>query len=128
MISGSVVLGTAYGIAAVAAVSSKCTNNRWMLLPLAGPWITGARYDQNYQGACDDPEAMWAGLARLDGVAQGVGALLLASSVLFPSQKLVQNEASTGARTAMRAPRVTWWVTPVPLGSSGGGVAMLGRF
>jgi hypothetical protein len=128
VIAGTAVLGTAYGIAAVAAVSSKCSNNRWMLLPLAGPWITAARYDHNYQGACDDPEALSAGLARMDGVVQGVGAALLASSFLFPSQKWVRNDASAGGPATKIAPRVTWWVTPVPLGSAGGGVAMLGRF
>ena len=42
MLSGSLVFGAAYGIAVVAAASGKCVNNRWMFVPLAGPWITGA--------------------------------------------------------------------------------------
>jgi hypothetical protein len=123
MVPGSVVLGLAYAGAVTSAIASHCPNNRWMAVPLAGPFVTGAKYDTNYQGACSDPEAINQALARLDGVVQGIGALLIVGSLLLPTHTVVRD-----ATTSRVPARISWQLTPLSLGKTGGGVGVLGTF
>ena len=123
MVPGSVVLGLAYAGAVTSAIASRCPNNRWMALPLAGPFVTGAKYDTNYQGACSDPEAINQAVARLDGVVQGIGALLIVGSLLLPTHTVVR-DVTTLRGTAT----VSWQLTPLSLGKTGGGLGVLGTF
>jgi len=116
-IAGTIVLGAGYGTAVTALLGSNCSNDGWLALPVAGPFLTSARYRENYEGKCDDPEGMKQALAGFDGVVQSVGAVLLVTSVLFPSRRLVPNTETVSLQFA-----------PLALSNKGAGVEMLGTF
>ena len=118
LIAGGVVFGAAYGAALTAAVTdTQCSNNAWLVLPVAGPFITAARYNKNYEGVCNDSDTIKAAMSSMDGVVQTVGAVLILSSLIFPTHQLVPNTET-----------VSWQLAPLPVGKSGGGLAVVGAF
>jgi hypothetical protein len=129
MVPGTIIFGLPYAGSVLSGATSRCVNNRWMLLPVAGPFVTAARYDHNHEGACDDPEGIAQGVAWMDGLAQGLGALLLAGGVLFPSHDLVRDESpGNGTQSRATATRVNWHLGAAALGKTGAAFGVWGTF
>jgi hypothetical protein len=90
--SGAWTLGIGYVPALVVAIESPLPADRYLYVPVAGPWLDIAKRD------CDDcrNEGLNQFLIAADGVVQGVGALEILGSFLFL-------ERSVTTRTARKA-------------------------
>lgn len=82
--TGVATLGFAYGVSAWVGASTERPSERWLLVPVAGPWVTLARRED-----CGDPRSarcdveptfsalfVVSGLVQLGGAAQIVAAFL----------------------------------------------------
>jgi hypothetical protein len=88
--SGAWTLGLGYVPALVVALESPLPADRYLYVPVAGPWIDFARRD------CDEcrHEGLNQFLIAADGVVQGVGALEILGSFLFLERSVSTRPAS----------------------------------
>jgi hypothetical protein len=87
--SGALTLGLSYVPAAIVGISSPLPADRYLLAPVAGPWIDYAKRD------CSDcrNEGLNKVLLAADGVFQGLGALQVLGSFLFVEHTVVTRPA-----------------------------------
>jgi hypothetical protein len=91
--AGVLFFGVGYAGAYVLALT-KPGDRSWMLAPVAGPWLTLARGDQELKG-----------LIVVDGVLQGVGAVLLVGGIAGAGRQLVRLEWAGAELTPAAAVR-----------------------
>lgn len=125
------VLGYATG-AGVAVANGFGDGTGWLMLPLAGPWVTFANRDN----PCNDKDSATTGglsaadadcvgkaidqaliavLAALDGVLQATGATLAVAGWAAKKEQLVRQD-------------VAWKLAPMSFGRAGAGLQIRGRF
>lgn len=90
--AGAWTLGLSYVPAAIVGISSPLPADRYLLAPVAGPWVDYAKRD------CSDckNETLNKVLLATDGVFQGLGALQIIGSFLFVEHSVVTRPASVG--------------------------------
>jgi hypothetical protein len=116
VIQGGLVLGGSYLFSAFVGATSSNTDDRWLLLPVFGPFLdilvrTQHRCDAASPGAtCNVFDQVTRFYLALDGVAQVAGGALFASGFIFQKKELVMDSYDCAA---LRGPRVTRW-TLVP--------------
>jgi hypothetical protein len=121
--SGVWTLGAAYAPALIVAVESNRTADKRLYIPVAGPWL-----DLSSRGKCAatekcDHETTNKVLLAVDGVFQGIGALNIIGSFLFPETRSV-TVASNGHKGASG-----FSIRVVPTRVEGAyGVAAVGKF
>jgi hypothetical protein len=128
VVAGALVLGIPYFFSVVTDLAANSNNaTAWLLLPVAGPWITmgqrnyGCNPDQNNQSAgqafqCVGDVFAVMGLI-VDGVMQAAGGALLLAGELATKPALVRNVRNEDALH----------IVPMHLGS-GVGAGVLGTF
>ena len=125
VISGYVVLLVPYGISLMIGLSTKSDSDRWLLLPVVGPFGDMASRSK----ACsDDVGCFFEPLARImlvmDGIMQSTGAILLVTGYLFPKKEWVSDHAYTSGSL----PRLTSWrLSPRLFQGSTPGLALTGE-
>ncbi len=125
VIPGAVLFGVSYLGALSWSItglnSPACPGDRWMALPLAGPFITSSKYGeaQSVLG-CDDSDGAIRPLATLDGVGQVSGAVLMLVGFTAPLTQPASAARSSQAKN--------WPVARLTLGSRGGAVIVAGAF
>jgi len=87
-------LGLSYAPALVVGISSSLPEDRYLLAPVAGPWIDYAKRDCS---TCAH-EGWNKALLVTDGIIQGVGALEILGSLLFVEHTTVTRTARTQAK------------------------------
>jgi hypothetical protein len=131
VLSGSIVLGTAYLLSAIIGFASDNTDDNWLFIPLFGPFIDmGARNGHmcsigERDPRCEQftPEHKF--YLALDGVAQTAGSALLLSGFVFPKKEYVSD---TYFSPNNGAPRVSsWTVLPQMIPGSRYGLTLLGQ-
>lgn len=149
---GSVVFGLSYapllywGTSALAAGQSYsgCLANRWLVLPLAGPFIAASGYggrasvypghplESSRSAACananGDTFDTAAGL-RSDGALQVVGVVLIGVGLLPPWHVLVKDDLPGTTMSSARSRNgAHWGVVPWQVGTSAAGIDLVGTF
>jgi hypothetical protein len=125
VIAGALVMGIPYFFSAVTALAANENNETgWLLLPVAGPWITmgrrsyGCNPDQTNQTTAQGLQCVADVFAVMglvfDGVMQAAGGALLLAGELATKPGLVRNE------DALR-------IVPMHVGS-GAGAGVVGTF
>jgi hypothetical protein len=116
--SGIFALGVPYVASVIVAASSDRAEDKHLYIPVAGPWMDFAN-----RGSCGhigesscDTETVYKVLLVGNGILQGVGALEIVGSFLFPETRTV---AAANSRRVL--------VTPYYVGS-GYGVSAFARF
>jgi hypothetical protein len=144
---GSVALALSYapvlywGSSAIVAGKSYegCPSNRWLVLPIAGPFIAptgygrpGSLYDDpvrtSQSRACEDAEGFQQGIILTDGILQVVGAALLGIGLLPPRHVLVKDVDSGTSRSSARSRDSNLRVIPWQVGTSAAGIELVGTF
>jgi hypothetical protein len=120
--SGAVIFGVSYGLAVIAAASSRSGERFEALVPIAGPFIVAAGYHNS-----DDPGNAIAYYIALDGVLQAAGATLFVMGELMRDEALVRDDARPSA-TPSGSHRTQWQLLPTSFGHSGAGVGLVGAF
>jgi len=117
--TGVWTLGLSYVPALIVGIESPLPEDRYLLAPVAGPWLDFAKRD------CDDcrHESLNQFMLAADGVVQGVGALEILGSFLFVERTVVSRPASNSKSNTALDLRV------VPRRYSGGyGLTAIGHF
>ncbi len=117
--TGAWTLGLSYVPALVVGVGSPLPADRYLLAPVAGPWLDLAKRE------CPDcrNETLNKVLLVVDGVAQGVGAAEIVGAFLFVERTVTSRPASK------RTPSTALDVRFVPTRMAGGyGMNAVGRF
>jgi hypothetical protein len=132
VVAGSVVLGTTYFLSAMIGISSGNKDDRWLMLPLFGPFFDiAARNEHGCSGgstasnaACEVFDPIIKFYLAMDGVAQTAGGILLATGFIFPKKEFV-SDTYYGARP--NPPLVaTWTVVPQVIPGSRYGLMLRG--
>jgi hypothetical protein len=118
VVSGAVVLGTTYFLSAMIGISSGNKDDRWLMLPIFGPFFDIAARNEHGCGtgstastaACEVFDPVIKFYLAFDGIAQTAGAVLLATGFIFPKKEFV-SDTYYGTRTS--TPLVANW-TVVP--------------
>ena len=119
LLTGTVLLGGTYGASAIGAWQSIRHDDQKLYYPLVGPWMDLANRDCG-PNPCSD-EGLNKTLLIADGVAQGVGALLMVTSLFVPNGKRFLMFSAKNETTQFT-------VTPSRLASGGYGMAAVGTF
>jgi len=138
VVAGSIVFGVAYVFSASVAASSQFTADRWLYLPVFGPFADLASrgskcttntvpispgVDNTTQFCDDDSGARF--FLMLDGLMQVSGATMLILGLALPTRLLVRDDApytgSTGSNFA-------WTIRPKTMGRAGYGLGVDGVF
>jgi len=118
LLVGSGFLGVAaYVPSAVAGAVSDRSEDRYLFIPVAGPWVDLANRDCNARPCGDEP--MNKALIIGSGVVQGVAALGVLTSFFVPERRTVVSTAST---------KKNFFVAPASLGRSAYGMSAVGTF
>ena len=118
--SGLFTLGAAYVPALVVAITSERPEDDHLYAPIVGPWIDlAARGDCS--GDCSG-ETVNKVLLVTDGVFQGLGALQIVGSLLFPEQHVVTVHGRDGS------PTLALSVMPAHFGPGANGLQAVGEF
>ena len=121
--TGVWTLGLSYVPALVVGISSDRPEDRYLLAPVAGPWIDFAKRDCPAGNGCNH-ETLYKALLATDGVIQGIGALEILGSFFFTEHSV----ASRSARAVDR-PQSAFELHVVPKKYTGGyGLAAVGKF
>lgn len=124
--SGIWTLGLAYAPAALIAGTSERPADTRLFVPVAGPWMNLAdRGPCGASSACDK-ESFNKAMLVTDGIFQGLGALQIVSSFLFPETRSPLASRSGSSEVAVAKPRVK--VMPARLKGGGYGVAAQATF
>ncbi len=118
LLTGTVLFGGTYGASAIGAWQSIRNDDQKLYYPVVGPWMDLANRDCG-PNPCSD-ETLNKTLLIADGIGQGVGALLMVSSLFVPN----------GKRFLMFSAKndTTLTVTPSRMASGGYGMAAVGTF
>lgn len=119
--SGVVTLGVSYVPALVVAMSSSESYDKKLYVPVAGPWMDFASRDCKYN--CSH-ETMNKALLVTDGIFQGIGALQIIGSFLFPE---THTTVASGHERRV-AKRRTFQIAPSRMGTAAYGLTAFGRF
>jgi len=125
VVSGFVVLLVPYALSAMIGLSTKSDSDRWLLLPVVGPFGDIASRSK----ACsDDVGCIFEPLVRtmlvMDGLMQSTGAILLVTGYLFPKREWVSDRIDTSGAL----PRLTAWsLSPRLFQGSTPGLALSGE-
>jgi len=123
--TGLTITGLSYGSAAVAGGTSRLAVDRDLFIPIAGPWIDLANRPgcgPSGSRACDEERGAKIAMT-IDGIAQGLGTLMIAGAFVWPDRS-----ARTITTTAAAKPdKPTLHVTPQRFGA-GYGVGAVGTF
>jgi hypothetical protein len=122
--SGIWTLGLSYTPALIVGIASSLPADRYLFVPVAGPWIDFAKRDCTTCGN----EKLNKALLVTDGVIQGVGALEILGSFLFIEHTTVstaRNDVSDDSKHVFRLQELS--VAPKSVGG-GYGLAAIGRF
>ena len=117
--SGLFTLGASYVPALVVAIESDTQGDENLYVPVAGPWL-----DLSEREECDRDcggENVNKALLVTSGVFQGLGALQVAGSFIFPETRTVTVSNADGS------PKLSVTVTPASVGR-GSGVVAVGKF
>lgn len=125
VISGYVVLLVPYGLSAAVGLSSTSDSDRWLLLPIAGPFADIASRSNR---CSDDVACIFEPLVRItlamDGIMQTAGGVLLLTGYLLPKKEWVSDQLYTSGSL----PRVTSWsVSPRVFEGSKPGLVLSGE-
>ncbi len=115
--SGVIALGVPYVASVIVAASSDRSEDKHLYVPVVGPWLDFANRSPCGgigQPSCNN-ETAYKVLLVGNGILQGIGALEIIGSFLFPQTRTV-------TRTAKRV-----FISPYYTGS-GGGVSAFARF
>jgi hypothetical protein len=94
--SGVVLLGVPYTASILVATTSDHKADRYLYLPVAGPWLDLSARDSTRECPIGQPcknDGLNKGLLIANGVFQGVGALEIVGAFLFPEKIQPQGEA-----------------------------------
>jgi hypothetical protein len=101
VIAGTIVFGVPYVLGfSIAAGLNFESSTGWLALPVAGPWLTLATREDScdetdpFDSGCEDDRAIRT-LLVLDGLMQGVGAILSVWGLTSPRKRLLRNDVST---------------------------------
>lgn len=80
--TGLATLGFAYGVSAYAALTTERDSEKWLLVPVAGPWLTLIRREDcgDRASARCDVESTFAGLFVASGLLQLAGVVQIAAA------------------------------------------------
>jgi hypothetical protein len=118
--TGAWTLGLSYAPALIVGISSSLPEDRYLLAPVAGPWMDYAKRDCS---TCKH-ETLNRVLLVTDGIIQGVGALEIIGSFLFVERTVTTRPAR---REAPNTAALRLHVIPTRV-SGGYGLAALGNF
>ena len=120
--SGLFTLGVSYAPALVVAIESDRSADNHLYAPIVGPWLDLAnRGDECSGGECGN-ETVNKVLLVTDGVFQGLGALQIVSSFIFPNRTAVTLSREDGSTLA------SFSVTPASFGHGANGLMAMGQF
>jgi hypothetical protein len=117
VLAGDVVLTTSYLLSVAVAASSSNSDDRWMFVPVAGPFLDlGWRGHHGCGPYCDNDsnEVITRVFLPMLGAAQLTGAALLLAGIALPKKEFVRDHDDT---VSARAPRLSSWAI-VPLVSA----------
>jgi hypothetical protein len=117
--SGILAFTVPYAVSVVVAATSDRSEDKHLYIPVAGPWMDFAnRSGCGHEGepSCDK-ETAYKVLLVGNGILQGIGALEILGSFVFPETRTVS------AKTEQRL-----LVTPYYAGNGGVGLSAFGRF
>ena len=117
--SGLFTLGAAYVPALVVAITSERPEDDHLYAPVVGPWIDLAT--RECSGDCSS-ETVNKVLLITDGVFQGLGALQIMGSLVFPEQHVVTVHGSDGSQTLALS------LMPAHFGRGANGLQAVGEF
>lgn len=120
--SGVWTLGLSYVPALVVAISSTESYDKKLYIPVAGPWMDFASRDCKYN--CSH-ETVNKALLVTDGIFQGIGALQIVSSFLFPE---THSAVAASGKQHRVAKRPNFQIAPSRLGTAAYGLTAFGRF
>jgi hypothetical protein len=118
--SGVFTLGASYIPALVVAIESDRPSDDHLYAPIVGPWLDLANRGDDCEGGCGK-ETVNKVLLVTDGVFQGIGALQILGSFIFPETRAVTIAKSDGT------PALTVSVAPTQL-RGGSGLVAYGNF
>jgi hypothetical protein len=119
--SGAWTLGLSYVPAMIVGIGSSLPADRYLLAPVAGPWIDFAKRDCT---TCEH-EDLNKVLLVTDGIVQGIGALEIIGSFFFVERTTVSTQASD----AEDKPKSAFELHVVPTRVAGAyGLAAIGKF
>lgn len=118
--SGLAVFALSYVPAVVVAASNSRSDDNYLYIPVAGPWLDLSRR-QNC-GMCDN-ETLNKALIITDGIFQGIGALEFATSFLFVETTTVREAAAPKPETQ----HLSLKIGPAAI-SSGYGIMAMSKF
>src|SRR6266511_1504317 len=115
VIAGSITFGTMYLLSSAIGLSSSNPDDRWLLLPIFGPFVDmAARSNHNCSSTltadsveCNVFEPIIRYYLALDGIVQTAGGVLLLTGFLFPKKEYV-SDSYYGMDA--RGPRISSWV------------------
>ena len=134
---GTVVFALSYapllywGTSAIAQGKSYrgCPSNRWLVLPLAGPFIASTAYGGPRAGLCEDPEDVEKAIVVNDGILQVAGAALIVIGLIPPWHVLVKDgDPGSTAPSTRSSNGAHFRVIPWQVGTSAAGVDLVGTF
>jgi hypothetical protein len=111
VIAGAVVLGTTYALSAMIGAASSNSDDRYLMIPVAGPFFDLAARGNHgcATTGCDVFDPVIKTYLALDGAAQTAGGILLAMGFIFQKKEFVSD--SYYGRTSSPAV-ATWTVVP----------------
>lgn len=122
MRTGIWTLGLSYTPALIVGIASSLPEDRYLLAPVAGPWIDFAKRDCK---TCNN-ETLNKVLLATDGVFQGIGALEIVGSFFFIEHAKVTEAASNDT---VDKPKSSFSLHVVPTTVGGAyGMAAIGKF
>jgi len=134
VISGSIIFGVPYFLSLSVAASSKTEADRWLYVPLLGPFIDlGNRKEScstigngNFGSTttCSEDSSVRFFLMT-DGLMQSAGALMLILGFALPQRVLVRDDAPYVGATRSH---FAWSIAPQKMGRAGYGLGFAGTF
>ena len=126
LVTGAAIFGGFYVPSALLATWSGNSADRWLFVPIVGPWIdvftrAGCDKAHDVDYACANQTA-YGVLLVIDGIAQAAGATIFSIAVATPRHVLARDPAVASA-----AGTVALRLTPA-LGRSGWGLTLSGAF
>jgi hypothetical protein len=124
--TGIWTLGLSYVPALVVATESTRIGDKYLYIPVTGPWMDlAARSPCAANMRCSN-ETTNKVLLVVDGVFQGIGALDLIGAFLLPETRVVTTRAQSD--TATRGTRLSLRLSPTRFQNNGYGLAAHGTF
>lgn len=119
--AGVFTLGASYIPALVVAIESDREEDDYLYAPVVGPWLDLAARDDCDGDDCDS-DTLNRVLLVTDGVFQGLGALQILGSFIFPQSQTVTVSRDDGSTA------VAFSVTPANFGRGANGLMAVGQF